>query len=97
MFAVGYNQDTQYANGVLHFPTSMRTEPDALEQTGTATDYRIQYLSTNSTCDFVPTFGGATLQNARVVFYVNSGLTAGQAVLLRSNNSNAYLAFSAEL
>ena len=75
----------------------MRTEPDALEQSGTATHYRIQYLSTNATCNGVPTFGGASLQNARVVFVVASGLTAGQASLLRSASSSAYLAFSAEM
>ena len=97
MFAIAYNQDQYYANGIIDFPVSMRTEPDALEQTGTATDYRIQFLSTNTVCNGVPTFGGATLDNARVIFVVGSGLTAGQAVLLRSNSSSAYLAFSAEL
>ena len=97
MFGVAYNQDQYYANGIIHFPTSMRTEPDALEQSGTATHYRIQYLSTNATCNGVPTFGGASLQNARVVFVVASGLTAGQASLLRSASSSAYLAFSAEM
>jgi len=97
MFAIAYNQDQYYANGILDFPVSMRTEPDALEQTGAATDYRIQFLSTNTVCNGVPTFGGATLDNARVIFVVGSGLTAGQGVLLRSNSSNAYLAFSAEL
>ena len=97
MFAIAYNQDQYYANGIIDFPVSMRTEPDALEQTGTATDYRIQFLSTNTVCNGVPTFGGATLDNARVIFVIGSGLTAGQAVLLRSNSSSAYLAFSAEL
>ena len=97
MFGVAYNQDTTTANGIIHFPTSMRTEPDALEQSGTANHYRIQYLATNATCNGVPTFGGATLQNARVLFVVASGLTAGQGSLLRSASSSAYLAFSAEL
>lgn len=86
------------ARGLVQFPVVMRTNPTALEQTGTATDYRVRYTASNTiTCSAVPTFGAATTIMSFVSFTVASGLTAGQAGFLESNSTSSYLGWSAEL
>jgi hypothetical protein len=79
------------------FPVFMRTKPTALEQTGTASDYRVRYLVTATACSSVPVFDGAEEFSATTQFTVASGLTAGQGSVLRSAATAAYLAWSAEL
>jgi hypothetical protein len=81
------------------FPVSMRTSPTALEQSGTASDYRASGLAA-ANCSSVPTFSSASFDGFNVSFFVASGLTAGQAYLGNAGSStgaNAYLAWSAEL
>ena len=98
LFGSGLNEDTTYAYGMSYFPVPMRTNPTALEQTGTASDYRIRTTgATNTTCNGVPTFIGASTQIAWTSFQVASGLTAGQGSFPRAAVSSAYLAWSAEL
>jgi hypothetical protein len=75
----------------------MRTKPTALEQSGTAGDYRIEYAATAQTCSSVPTFSSGDVFGALTISTVSSGLTVGQGSSLRSINSSAYLAWSAEL
>jgi hypothetical protein len=75
----------------------MRTAPTALETSGTAGDYDIQYLATATTCSAVPTFNAASQYIGSVAFIVASGLTAGQGSNGRSVNTTAYLGWSAEL
>jgi hypothetical protein len=75
----------------------MRTAPTALEQSGTAGDYLVNRAGANTTCSAAPAFSAATSFSARTNLTVASGLTAGQCVFARSNNSTAYLAWSAEL
>jgi hypothetical protein len=96
--AQGQAESTTAAVGISFFPVSMRTAPSALEQTGTATDYRIRIDATNVTFSSVPTFGVATTYSASTNCTVASGLTAGKALSIRPNTSAvAYLGWSAEL
>ena len=96
-FASSFNESTTQANGTIFFPVTMRTNPTALEQSGTAGDYSIGHGTTSTTCNSVPSFGAALDGNARVGFTVSSGLTAGQGSAFRVQTSSAYLAWSAEL
>jgi hypothetical protein len=96
-FASAYNILTTRAAGITQLPISMRTAPTALEQNGTAGDYRIYANDTNINCSAVPVFSGAEVFSARTEFVVASGLTVGQGSQLRSTNASAYLAWSAEL
>lgn len=96
-FGNSYNANTTSATGLTLFPVTMRTKPTALEQSGTAGDYRIRHGVTSTTCSTVPVFDAAEDFAAVTQFTVASGLTAGQGSILRSVNSSAYLAWSAEL
>ena len=88
---------TTTLKGALNFP-HMRTEPSAFEQTGTASDYKVWTSgNTNTTCSAVPTMADMTSFGGRLLFTVGSGLTAGEAGAYRSNSTDAYLAWSAEL
>jgi hypothetical protein len=77
----------------------MRTIPSALEQSGTASHYRLFGSATNAiTCSAVPVFNGATSQNIAIVeATVASGVVAGNSTVLASASSSAYLGWSAEL
>jgi len=82
-----------------HFPVTMRTRPTALEQSGTAGDYRVFQANTSAvTCNSVPAFNASTTDAmALTEGTVASGLVAGNATTVVSVNSSAYLAWSAEL
>jgi hypothetical protein len=96
--ASGFVDTTTVAVGLVNFPVSMRSAPTALSQNGTAADYDVLRAGGNVTvCSAVPTFAHATLNTAAINYIVASGLTAGQAVLLRMRNSTSYLGWSAEL
>jgi len=95
---VGFNDSTTAALSVTQLPITMRTNPTALEQTGTATDYSIRFTGGNTAaCSSVPTFGSASLNTVTTTFTVASGLTGGQGITIRAANATAYLAWSAEL
>jgi hypothetical protein len=81
------------------FPVTMRTAPTALEQSGTASHYRINLPGVVSAIlNAVPTFSAATSEHMYAVNgTVASGLTAGYPAFLQTNNIAAYLGFSAEL
>ena len=97
IFANSLNDSTTVANGFISFEVPMRTNPTALEQSGTASHYRVQITGNVINCSAVPSFNSASTFGSSVLFTVASGLTAGQASLYRSNNTAAYLAWSAEL
>tara|TARA_R100000458_G_C8264571_1_gene239748 strand:- start:374 stop:1987 length:1614 start_codon:yes stop_codon:yes gene_type:complete len=79
------------------FPVRMRTAPTALEQTGTASDYKIR-RSTNATCTSVPAFGHATKDQAATNFISSShGFGDGSAVRCMSAGTDHHLAWSADL
>jgi hypothetical protein len=96
MFGSGYNYSGTQALGLIKFGVTMRTTPTALEQSGTAGDYRVFVVGAVANCTGVPTFDGASAESADVQFNT-TGLTSGQGILLRATNSNAFLAWSAEL
>ena len=79
------------------FPTTMRIAPSALEQTGTASNYKAR-RSTTSTCTSVPSFSHATLDQLQCRFTVaGHGWGDGSAVRCASGTAGAYLGVSAEL
>lgn len=98
-FGIGYCTSTTTTQGVTFFPVTMRTAPSALEQTGTATDYRVSSATGAITCSAVPTIASSTGSTFSIgtVFTVASGLVAGNGALNQSINSTAYLGWSAEL
>ena len=102
-FANGYNPSSSEGAYVVPFPVQMRTTPTALEQTGTASNYNILHSSgggaARSVCSSVPSYQVASQMAGRVYFIVSGGsLTAGQgSVAGSSNNTTAYLGWSAEL
>jgi hypothetical protein len=97
-FGSAFMNSTTEARGLVQFPVVMRTNPTALEQTGTVTDYRVRYTAASTaTCSAVPTFSAATAIMSFISFTVASGLTGGQAGFLESNSTSSYLGWSAEL
>jgi hypothetical protein len=97
IFGSGFNLTTTLAAVIVPFPVQMRTAPSALEQTGTATDYRVNNLNTATTCSSVPTFSATTANVAYVSFTTGATLTAGQGCAGSCPNTSAYLGWSAEL
>ena len=95
---LGYSYSSTVGIVNVPFSTIMRISPTALEQNGTATDYSILNAAAGAvTCSAVPVFGQGTTWGARTEFTVASGLTSGQGTQGRASNTNAYLAWSAEL
>jgi hypothetical protein len=100
MFSVsGQCATSTAASGYIPFPVTMRTRPTSLEQTGTASNYAVFNSGTGTVaCNTVPVFNAfSTDGSAMVDVTVASGLSAGNVTLLFSNNSAAYLGWSAEL
>lgn len=97
-FGPGYSYSTTQTVICTTFPVSMRARPTALEQSGTAADYRVLNGSGgNVACNTVPVFVISGLNSAETVAAVASGLTAGQGTMMRATNATAYLAWSAEI
>jgi hypothetical protein len=94
---VGWNASATETRTYLSFPTTMRIAPTALEQSGTAGDYSVRHAVTQTTCSSVPTIYSTTKSSAHVRLTVSSGLTTGDGSNLRAVNTNAFLAWSAEL
>jgi hypothetical protein len=97
-FAVGFCQNTTTAVGMTTFPTTMRIAPTALEQSGTAGDYRV-FITGGTTCSAVPAIASSTGTpfSISTSYTVASGLTANSGAYLQAVNSTAFLAWSAEL
>lgn len=94
---VGFCSSTTAMQNLTNFPVPMRTNPTALEQSGTATDYRVLSSAGNTTCSAVPAFQEAGYYTARTALTVASGLTAGQGAIGAAATTAGYLAWSAEL
>ena len=96
--SLGYCYSSTAGYVMVPFSTIMRISPTALEQNGTASDYSIlNNAAAAATCSAVPAFSQGMTWGARIIFTVASGLTAGQGIQGRASNTNAYLAWSAEL
>jgi hypothetical protein len=97
-FGMGQCFSTTGAYAVVPFPVIMRTQPSALEQNGTAGDYRVITSNFGATnCTSIVTFNSASTWQSTVVATVGSGLVAGNATAIASTNGGAYLGWSAEL
>jgi hypothetical protein len=96
-FGFGWAFSTTGAVHLIDFPVTMRTNPTALEQSGTAGDYTVAFAATAVGCSAVPSFNNATVKSAVVTSTVASGFTVGQGNNLRSSATAAYLGWSAEL
>ena len=94
---VGYNAGTTSSRGTVYFPTSMRTNPTAVETSGTASDYNVRSGGSTTTCNSVPSFEHATTQSIGLQFNVSSGLTSDAVSMCRFVNTDAFLAWGAEL
>ena len=82
----------------IDFPVVMRTNATALEQSGTASHYKVISNATTYTCSSAPSFLGDPNNTSQSVNFTFSGSgTQGQGGLGRSGNSNAYLAWDTEL
>ena len=107
-FKEGYRQYQRYGTGfaysttgaaiVVHLPTAMRATP-AISTSGASTlglNYGADTV--NALSNISINTGGSSEKIVAVSPVVASGLTTGQAVLLiNNNNTNAYMAFDAEL
>ena len=81
--------------GITWFKTHMRTPPSALEQSGTASQYKIREATT-TTCDAVPTFNNADVWYSAVSFKKSSsGYSQGE--ILKAGIDGGYLGWDAEL
>jgi hypothetical protein len=98
-FGVGQCFSSTGALGVIPFPVTMRTSPTALEQSGTASDYRVFGANTAGiNCNAVPVYNATTgFQFGYYDLSVASGLVAGNITNVTSGTANAYLGWSAEL
>lgn len=93
----GFANDATRARIFVPFAVEMRTDPVAVEQTGTASDYKVAYLTTAATCTAVPSFANAQKNGGAVNFTVASGLTGGNGIMVERNANTAFLAWSTEL
>ena len=96
-FAVGLCDSTTLTETVMPFPVTMRTNPTALEQSGTASDYTIRSNGATTTASAVPALLNASVFAGTINVSVASGLTSGNAASIRAANTNAYFGWSAEL
>jgi hypothetical protein len=99
MFGVGFIDGTTNAAVQIHFPTTMRDQPSALETTGTAGNYAVrQRAGSVVTCSSVPTMSGDTTPNVAIVSFGTAGsLTSDSGCMGRAVSSGVHLSFTAEL
>jgi hypothetical protein len=96
IFGTGWCDGTTQAKILINFPVEMRDAPASFDQSGTAGDYSVTNTG-NVACNAVvqqSTFGKLTgLVNAPT----GGSLITNDSCALRASNTNAFLAFSAEL
>ena len=97
VYGTGIVTATTTALTEVQFPVPMRAAPTAVLTSGTASDYHLRHNTATTLCSAVPTFSSITNKSALLSSTVASGLTVGQAVLLRGNGANSFLAWSADL
>ena len=93
------DNDDEVILGITWFKTHMRAPPSALEQSGTASHYKVREATT-TTCDAVPTFTNADTWYAATSFKI-VGITSSngyaQGEPLKVGIDGGYLGWSAEL
>jgi hypothetical protein len=101
--SIGWCNGTTLAELAGSFPVTMRIAPTALEQSGTAGNYKIIAASGTADCSSVPLFAtaiGTTANGFGVRFTVASGLTDGRGahgLTGATTGASGYLGWSAEL
>jgi hypothetical protein len=92
------NMDGTFTGAFMFiFPVPMRAAPTAIEQSGTASDYSIR-VTGDSNGTSVPTAGGFTSEKALVnLVSSGAGFTSGDGAFMRMEDTDAFIAFSAEL
>jgi hypothetical protein len=97
-FTHGFANSTSQAEGVVHFPVSMRGSV-TLVTSGTASDYGCQVAGATVTCSSVPIVGNNSTTNPffQDVYFSQSGLTANGAQGLVARTTDGILRFEAEL
>ena len=93
------DNDDEVILGITWFKTHMRAPPSALEQSGTASHYKVREATT-TTCDAVPTFTNADTWYAATSFKkdgITSSNSFAQGEPLKVGIDGGYLAWSAEL
>jgi hypothetical protein len=93
-FCNSANFNTVSALGTVNFPVVMRTAPSFAASAGNT--FMIYELSTVYAGTSIAS-DGTTQQTGGISVAVASGLTAGRATNIRSNNTAAFLEYSAEL
>ena len=95
--ALCMNFSASSARAVFYFPTTMRTVPDIYEVGGTNYFRIFQAGGVNDYPDSI--HGGNERPNMAEMAFEDdvSGMTVGQASILRLNNDNARIGFEAEL
>ena len=94
----GFASGTTASFVFVPFPVTMRVRPAALENTGTASNYRfVRAGATTITCSAAPIYSNSSTVNGQMLVYVASGLTTGEGLIMQSNATGAFLAWSAEL
>ena len=96
-FAPGFCYSATNAVFNYQFPVPMRTQPTALETTGTVGNYRVYSTSASSFNATAINFNNAETISSSFTVTVASGLTNGAGAFFIANISSAYLAWSAEL
>jgi hypothetical protein len=97
-YGAGQCISTTTANIFTAYPVTMRISPTALEQSGTAAQYRIQDSTGAAVvCSAVPVFVSATTDGATNTFTVASGVVAGNATMAFNTGTLGFLGWSAEL
>jgi hypothetical protein len=97
LLAMGWCVSTTAASISVPFQVAMRSNPTALETSGTAANYQMVFAASAAVLTAVPGFSTANTTSAKVDTIVASGLTTGQSTGLRVGSTAGYLAWSAEL
>jgi hypothetical protein len=97
IFGSGMMQGTIAMRSFIPFIVPTRVNPTAAETSGTAADYAVFQGADVINCSSVPTIVESTQYGIGLDAQIASGGTVGFGALLRSVNSNAFLAWSAEL
>ena len=97
-FTHGFANSTSQAEGVVHFPVSMRGSV-TLVTSGTASDYGCQVAGATGTCSSVPVVGNNSTTNPffQDVYFAQSGLTSNGPQGLVARTTDGILRFEAEL
>lgn len=97
LYGSGFASTTTVFRNIIQYPVPLRAAPTALEQSGTASDYSVLISGNVLACSAVPALSILGPITSGINLTVTSGLTSGHGGGGRAVNTNAFLAWSAEL